>query len=64
MKRQLNFTSEQQDEFIEKCDPGLIITIHENNMLDEDIPFNDFFRSYQKLHLRKYGKTLAIPDKK
>jgi len=60
MKRKLNLTNKQQDEFINKCDPDIIISINEENMLGEDIPFAEFFRRYQKKSLRKYGKTLPI----
>lgn len=60
MKRQINLTEEQEINFINKTDPDLTIEIHEENMTGEDISFKDFFRLYQKKHLRKYGKTLPI----
>jgi hypothetical protein len=60
MKRQPNYTSEQIDEFLTRADSDIIIEIHEENMLGEDIPFAEFFRKYQKKSLRKYGKTLPM----
>jgi hypothetical protein len=60
MKRDVIYTNKEIDEFLIRADSDIIININEENMLGEDIPFAEFFRKYQKKHLRKYGKTLPL----
>jgi 6-pyruvoyl-tetrahydropterin synthase len=64
MKRQLNLSNKEQDEFINRADFELINDIYDEMMIPEKLNFTEFFRRYQKKHLRKYGKTLSVLDKK
>jgi hypothetical protein len=54
------YTDKEQQNFINRCDPDLLIEVHENNMLGEDITFSEFLDSYNRLHLAKYGNTLSV----
>jgi hypothetical protein len=56
----LTYTNKEQDNFLNKCDPDLVIEIHEEQMLPEDLDFNEFLVRYQKKHLAKYGYQLSI----
>jgi hypothetical protein len=64
MKRQLNLSKKEQDEFINRADFDLTCEIYDEMMIPEELDFNEFFRRYQRKHLRKYGKTLSILTKK
>jgi hypothetical protein len=56
----LTYTNKEQDNFLNKCDPDLIIEIHEEQMIPEDLEFNEFLVLYQKKHIQKYGYQLSI----
>lgn len=56
----IEYTDKEQQNFINKCDPDLLIEVQESKMIDEDITFSEFLNSYNRLHKEKYGYKLAV----
>jgi hypothetical protein len=52
------YTDQEIDNFLEKADFDLITEVHESQMIEENITFDQFLNSYQRLHKKKYGKKL------
>lgn len=62
MNTQKQYTDKEQDAIINRCDPDIIIDLHEEMMLPEDLPFDEFLRRYVLKHMDKYNEDFEIPD--
>jgi hypothetical protein len=56
--KDLIYTDKQIDEFLQKADFDLITEVHESQMIEDNLTFDQFLSSYQRLHKKKYGKKL------
>ena len=56
----ITYTNKEQYEFLSRCNADLIIEIHEEMMLPEDMEFDEFLVKYNEKHLAKYGYKLQI----
>ena len=56
--KDLIYTDREIDEFLKKADFDLITEVHESQMIEENMTFDQFLNSYQRLHKKKYGKKL------
>jgi hypothetical protein len=52
------YTEKEIDNFLEKADFDLITEIHESQMIEDNLTFDQFLQRYQPLHQKKYGKKL------
>jgi hypothetical protein len=60
MKTDTVYTDSQIDDFLNRADFEIIIEIHEDNMLGDNISFSEFLTRYQPKHLAKYKSELEI----
>lgn len=51
-----------RDLFISKTDSEITIEIIEEQMIEHNLPFSEFYKRYQEKHLKKYGKELNINE--
>lgn len=58
--QQKHYSHQQINIFIKRADPDLINQVRESFMIPERMTFRQLYRGYQKLSLRKYGRTLPI----
>lgn len=58
MPKDLIYTDQEIVNFLEKADFDLITEVHESQMIEENITFDEFLQRYQPLHKKKYGKRL------
>jgi hypothetical protein len=58
MPKDLIYTDKEIDKFLEKAHFDLITEVHESQMIEENITFDEFLQRYQPLHKKKYGKKL------
>jgi hypothetical protein len=52
------YTDSEIDKFLEKADFDLITEVHESQMIEDNLTFDQFLQRYQPLHKQKYGKKL------
>lgn len=52
------YTDAEIDQFLEKADFDLITEVHESQMIEDNLTFDQFLNMYQPLHKQKYGKKL------
>ena len=52
------YTEKEIDTFLEKADFDLITEIHESQMIEDNLTFDQFLKRYQPLHKKKYGRKL------
>jgi hypothetical protein len=52
------YTDTEIDQFLEKADFDLITEVHESQMIEDNLTFDEFLKRYQPLHKKKYGKKL------
>ena len=52
------YTDKEIDSFLEKADFDLMTEVHESQMIEDNLTFDQFLQSYQRLHKKKYGKKL------
>jgi hypothetical protein len=52
------YTEREIETFLEKADFDLITEVHESQMIEENITFDEFLNMYQPLHKKKYGRKL------
>ena len=58
MSKDPTYTDREIDQFLEKADFDLITEVHESQMIEENLTFDEFLQRYQPLHKKKYGKKL------
>ena len=54
-----HFSEEEQKRFIDATDPDITIEVTEEQMIPEELEFNDFYKLYQVKHLLKYNEELS-----
>jgi hypothetical protein len=53
-------TEDEQWQFIKIADQDLAIEIQEDQMLPDELSFEDWFTAYQRKHFRKYNTFLYL----
>jgi hypothetical protein len=56
------YTDKEQDAIIQRCDPDIIIELVEEQMIPEDLEFNEFLRRYTLKHMDKYNEDFNLCD--
>ena len=60
METKTTYTDKEQDAIIQRCDPDIIIELHEEQMLPEDLGFTEFLRRYSFKHMDKYNEDFEV----
>ena len=56
----LHYTDKEKDDFLNRCDFDLLVELHEEMMIPEDISFAEFLERYNEKHLAKFGYKLQM----